>query len=369
MARVLIVGGYGAFGALAAERLARDADLTVIIAGRNQTKAEAATQRLQTTARATVEAAVLDATASPGSALAAIAPDIVINASGPFQAQDYTLAEACIARRAHYIDLADARGFVTGITRLDDAARNAGVSIISGASTVPALTSAVYSEVKASFANLSAIEIYLSPGNHFNPGEATTRSVLSGAGQPITTRRNGQTNEIYGWMDLSRHTIPGIGARWFSNVDIPDLELFPKAEPDISTVTFQAGTEVAVYHLGLWLLAGLKRAGILKSVAPLTRPLMAVRRALPFLGSDLGGMMMVMEGRGKSGEPLRRIWSLAAYGGHGPYIPATPSVLLARKLARNPTAIPAGAQPCFGLLTLDEFVSGLADLKIETAWD
>ena len=369
MARILIVGGYGAFGALAAERLARDPGITVIICGRNAAKAETAKQRLEQSANAKIESAVLDATADPANALAAIKPNVVINASGPFQEHGYALAQACIACRAPYIDLADARTFVTGITRFDDDARQAGVCVISGASTVPALTSAVYMEAKSSFSQLRSIETYLSPGNHFNPGEATTRSVLSGAGCPLTVRRNGRKETAYGWMDLSRRTIPGIGARWFGNVDVPDLDLFPQDEPDIATVTFQAGVEVSVYHLGLWALAGLKRTGLLSSVAPLTRPLMAVRRALPFLGSDRGGMMMVFEGLGQSGKPLRRTWSLAAIAGDGPYIPATAGVLLARKLAQDSTALPPGAKPCFGLLPLEEFVTELSDLKIATRWD
>ena len=40
MQRVLVLGGYGAFGGLAAERLARVAGIEVIVAGRSGAKAE-----------------------------------------------------------------------------------------------------------------------------------------------------------------------------------------------------------------------------------------------------------------------------------------------------------------------------------------
>ena len=50
-----------------------------------------------------------------------------------------TCRAACIAAGAHYLDLADARDFVARIGTLDAAARAAGVAIISGASSVPAL--------------------------------------------------------------------------------------------------------------------------------------------------------------------------------------------------------------------------------------
>ena len=51
--------------------------------------------------------------------------------------------------------------------------------------------------------------------------------------------------------------------------------------------------------------------------------------------------------------------------GHGPIIPATAAVLLARKLLAG--ALPArGAMPCMGLFTLDEFVAETSDLDMST---
>ena len=50
-------------------------------------------------------------------------PAVLINATGPYQRQDYRLARACIAAGVHYLDLADARDFVPGIAALDAEAR------------------------------------------------------------------------------------------------------------------------------------------------------------------------------------------------------------------------------------------------------
>ena len=52
MQRVLVVGGYGAFGGLAAERLARMAGIEVIVAGRSGEKAQAFAAGLARRARA-----------------------------------------------------------------------------------------------------------------------------------------------------------------------------------------------------------------------------------------------------------------------------------------------------------------------------
>jgi saccharopine dehydrogenase-like NADP-dependent oxidoreductase len=366
MAHVLIVGGYGAFGALLAQRLARDGDISLTIAGRDGARAQVAAQDLARTTQADVRAAVVDATAVDGAALAALEADVVINASGPFQAQDYTLARACIAAGCHYLDLADARAFVSGIATLDGAARAAGVSVVSGASSVPGLSSAVYRALKPRFRTVETLEIHLSPGNHFNPGEATTRSVLSGVGKPIRMRAQGRERTVFGWQGLRRRRIAGIGSRWFGYVDVPDLELFPAAEPALRTVRFQAGVEVSLFHLSLWALSGLVRAGLMPSAAPLTRPLMRLKQALAFLGSDRGGMLVTLSGTGPDGRPLSLDWSLAAVAGHGPYIPTVASAILAKRLIRGDGPAP-GARPCFGLFSLDAFMAEVSDLRITSA--
>ena len=132
VSRVLIIGGYGNFGSFIARALARDPDIRLLIAGRSTAKAGTFIAGLG--AANPPEAHALDISSDPGPAIAAAAPDIVIHAVGPFQCQDYRVAEACIAAGAHYLDLADARAFVTGIGALDEKAKQAGVAIVAGAS-------------------------------------------------------------------------------------------------------------------------------------------------------------------------------------------------------------------------------------------
>ena len=44
--------------------------------------------------------------------------DVVVHVAGPFQGQDYAVAELCIRHGVHYLDLADDSAFVRGIDRL-----------------------------------------------------------------------------------------------------------------------------------------------------------------------------------------------------------------------------------------------------------
>ncbi|HZT47920.1 MAG TPA: saccharopine dehydrogenase NADP-binding domain-containing protein [Hyphomicrobiaceae bacterium] len=85
MPRVLLVGGYGAFGARIAERLARLADLEVTIAGRSLQRAQGAMAALQAAgARAHVAAVTLDALQATDQDLRTLRPDVLIHAAGPY---------------------------------------------------------------------------------------------------------------------------------------------------------------------------------------------------------------------------------------------------------------------------------------------
>ena len=125
--RVVVLGGYGNFGARICRALKVDRDIEVVAAGRNPQS---------------VEGARLDLSAPDfASALRALSPDLVIHCAGPFQGQDYRVAAASIAAGAHYLDLADGREFVARFAERNDAlARAADRIALSGASTRPALT-------------------------------------------------------------------------------------------------------------------------------------------------------------------------------------------------------------------------------------
>ena len=231
MRRILVLGGYGTFGARAAERLAREGGIELIIAGRSLAAAEAHAAALAKTGRAKIAPARLDASALTAGELAALRPDVLINASGPYQTQGYGVARACIEAGVHYIDLADARAFVTGISALDGEARRAGVLVVGGASTVPALSAAVTDAHVAQFATLTAVTTVIAPANSFDPGLATTQSILGTVGRPIVLPKGNATATGYGWQGLRRVVLPGLGRRWLGLVDVPDLDLFPRRYP------------------------------------------------------------------------------------------------------------------------------------------
>src|SRR5262245_16385845 len=110
----IVLGGYGTFGRLIAESLARHAEIRVLVAGRNQRAAE---EFCRTLATAAAEPLAIDCAAPDFTRqLARLSPAVVIDAVGPFQSRDYAVARSCIELGSHYVDLADSRDYVVGIT-------------------------------------------------------------------------------------------------------------------------------------------------------------------------------------------------------------------------------------------------------------
>lgn len=358
--RVLVLGGYGNFGGYVCRALAGDARIQLIVAGRSKAKAEAFAVGL--TAANPAEAAAVDI-ADPAAAMSACRPDLVIHTVGPFQRQDYRVAEAAIACGAHYCDLADARAFVAGVGSLDVAARAAGVAVIAGASSVPCLTAAYLDAALAEFAAIERVDYGISAAQQTNRGLGTASAILSYVGRPFTTLRDGAMRRVFGWQGIHSEVYPELGRRWFGSCDIPDLALFPARYPTLKTMRFCAGHEIALLHFGTWLLSWLVRLRLLPGLDRWSGALLEASFLFDRWGSGRSGFHMVIEGNARDGAPLtRRHWIIARQG-HGPNIPCMPVILLARKLAGG-EAVPPGARPCLDLIALDEYLGALEGLDV-----
>jgi len=361
--RVLIVGSTGAFGSRIAELLSASAGIDLVLAGRTRSTLDAQADALAARTGRRAGVAVLHADRANASDIAQLGVALVINASGPFQDSDCALARAAIGASSHYVDLADARAFVTGFAAFDDAARAAGVLAVSGASSVPGISSAIVAEHRDAFSALHEIDIAISPGNAFDPGVATVASVLGGVGKSLRMLLGGRWQTVHGWQGLRRERFGEAGSRWVGYVDVPDLDLFPVHEPGLKSARFQAGLEVSLYHLGLWSASWLVRGGLIKNVAPLAPCLLALQRRLRWLGSDRGGMIVEMRGVDHDGQRKALRWELVAKSGHGPYVPALASVALARRLASG-AETRCGAMPCFGVVGLSDIMAEAHGLDI-----
>ena len=362
--RILVIGGYGTFGRWIVESLASVPGVRVIVGGRSLERARRWVSGRTGAEAARLEAIAVDAEQDGLEAILAMhSVDLVIHCAGPFQEQSYAVAKACIGAGCHYIDLSDGRAFVCGIRTLNDAARAAGVTIVSGASSVPGLSSAVVEEFVGEFERLDSIRASISPGNRAPRGLATMESVLSYTGRTFTRWQEGEWLDVHGWQDLRRAAYGELGDRWVANCDVPDLALFPEHFAGVRTVTFHAGLELPFLHFGMWALSWLARWRVVGSWRPHARMLAAATRAVEKAGSDRGGMIVELEGRARQGGAPKVLWRLIARDGHGPRIPTIPSIVLAKRMASG-FGPPPGAHACVGLFTLDEFSRELVELNV-----
>ncbi len=360
--KVIVIGGYGNFGKRLVYRLLKNDKLSICIAGRSGQKAKAFCRHLSQQLNKTVDYLELDVlTSNLVSAFKNYDVDIVVNASGPYQDQyrnnDYRVARACIDAPCHYVDLADARQFVADFAEhLDGPAKDANVMLVSGASTVPGLTTAVIDNYLPQFKSLSGITYGISPGNRTERGLGTISSILSYTGKPFSTLLNGNYQSVYGWQDTERYDFGApLGKRWMGNCDIPDLVLLPQRYPSLQSMRFKAGLEVTLLHGGLWLLSGLSRAGLVRNWSRYARALTKMSKWFIHWGSDSGGMFVELSGTDYQDQPKKILWQLVAEDGTGPNVPIISAELIVNRIAdgREKT----GAMPCMGLFTLEEFFS------------
>ncbi|HXC27710.1 MAG TPA: saccharopine dehydrogenase NADP-binding domain-containing protein [Stellaceae bacterium] len=359
---VLVVGGTGAFGGRLVKGLIDTPDFAVVIAGRDLNRAEAAAAAFGPRARALR----LDTRAVQPQELRASGAFVVVDAAGPFQGASYRLARAAIEAGLHYVDLADARDFVAGFDALDALAKAAGVVALTGASSTPALSHAVLDRLTAGWRRIDAVEIAISPGNRNSPrGLSVIRAILSYTGKPVRVFDGGGWTERPGWGWPVRREMPGLGKRWLSLCETPDLDLVPARFAPEQSAMFRAGLELSVMHLGLSLAGILVRARLLPSLAPFARPFRWMAERLKGLGSDRGGMIVEVRGIGAAGGAARSVWSLVAEAGDGPVVPTLPALAVIRALAEGSLSQP-GARVCAGVLNLEAIEREFASYRIST---
>ena len=148
--RIVVVGGTGNFGARIVRALRTDPNIELLVAGRRIISVPAAED---------VPGVLVDIDEGGfAQGLKDLSPGLVIHCVGPFQGQDYRVSNAALAAGAHYLDLADGRRFITEFAAgMNDHAVRVSRVAISGASTLPALSSAVVEELRVGLSSLESM--------------------------------------------------------------------------------------------------------------------------------------------------------------------------------------------------------------------
>ncbi len=353
--KVVVIGGYGVFGSLTARLLARDGHQLWLV-GRHPEKGRALAQDLN------AQTLKLDVGAAP-KALFDQKPDVVIDAAGPFQhyrGDPYTIPKLCIANRCRYLDLSDSATFTQGIAALNTDAKEAGVFVLSGASSVPGLSSCIAADLIKGLEDVDTIDIAILPGNRAPRGMSVIKSIVSGVGRQYQQWRDGAWRTTLGWTDRKLYELePGIIRAGYS-VNVPDIALLPDLT-GARTVTFRAGLELPVMNGALRLLAQLRQHAWLELPEWAYFSLYMLSQALYPFGSDRGGMEVSVSGK-CNGRGVTRKWRLIAEEGHGPFVPG----IMCRTILRELPNIKTGARPCLNEVPRPVVEHAMEDLQLRT---
>jgi len=287
--RVLVVGGTGRFGRLLTEDLRRYTDCELVV-----------------TDRRVVD---LRNPASIESSLADVA--VAVCAAGPFQRVPVTLAEICLRRGIHYIDLADDRSFVRKIRSLATETRADMPAICSGWSTVSAL-SGVLTQIGATPLDVvDAIYIHMATGNRLPKSAATIASLLYSVGQPFDIFRNAHWRTVYGWSEPRDFIFPPpIGRRRGYLLDVPDHELFPRLFA-ARTVEFRTASESRALNIVMGLFARLVKRHWVGHASSWNRMFQWGARLIEVTGHSWGAIGVQVSGSSGHKPVTRRVTVIA----------------------------------------------------------
>lgn len=358
--RILIIGGYGVFGGRLAELLKDLPNIEIFICGRNLKQATAYCDNYGGPAKVTPLCVDRN---DLSEVLFINKPDIVVDASGPFQLYNhnkngdpYTVIKSCIKAGVNYMDLADGADFVFGVPKFNVQAKEAGIFILSGVSTYPVLTMAVLKEI-AKDMQVRCVKGGIAPSPFAGIGLNVMRAVISYAGGPVKLHRDGKQEIAYGLTESMRFKIAPPGKQplnniHFSLVDVPDLQIIPKQIKTIENIWMGAGPVPEILHKALNILAKARKKYNLKEFTRFAPLFYRVLNLMKF-GEHRGGMFVKAVGTSE-GKKVERTWHMIAEGDDGPYIPSMAVEGIIRKIliGKRPKA---GARIATKELTLKDY--------------
>ncbi len=365
MPRILLIGATGMFGSRLARMLAQIPGIDLVVTSRQLAKAELLAQTLGKDSASLITGASFTHGAASRAQLARLKPWLVIDAAGPFQRASYETAHAAIDAGAHWIDLADAAEYIGDFaSRLDELARQRGVTAATGASSTPALSFAAVQSLTQGWRHVDKIEIGIYPAGRSAVGEAVLSAVLSYTGEPVAIWRDGRKAWTAGWGVAEASRLQGLPHRYRSAVATYDHELLSRAF-GARDVSFYAGLESPVEHLGLTMLARLRARGLLPRLEGLAPYLHRARRLTALFCGSTGGMTVDVSGADAYGRATDATWTLLAATGDGPNVPVLPALAVVRKLLEHQP--PRGAFCAAGMLNLQDIAREMAGLAISTS--
>ena len=227
--KIILYGSYGYTGNLIAQEC-RSKNLDVILSGRNAEALQKQSERMN------YPYEVVDIQDSVALKNLLAKGKVVIHCGGPFQYTAKAMASACLETKTHYTDITGESAVFEMLAKLDDQAKQAGITVMPGTGfdVVPSDCLAVH--LKNRLPSATHLQLaFASSGAGFSRG--TSKTMAEGLGYGSMIRKDGKlttvptgslTKEInYGPFKIPSLNIPwgDISTAWRST-GIPNIEVY-----------------------------------------------------------------------------------------------------------------------------------------------
>ncbi len=296
MIRILVLGG-GRVAGHAVHQLVAEQDVSAVtVADRDQ---EAAI-RLASELGEKVSAAAIDADDHIGLVGAAKGHDVVANAIDPFRCREARVAHAAIEASVPYISLCDDYDSARTLLVLDNAAKVAGVTVLSGMGWTPGLSNVLVRKARERFDLLDEVNIAWGGSAAGPEGYDVIHRVLDGLTGFVPSFQKGR--QVHLRAGSGREAVlfpPPVGRLNCYHLRHPEALTLPRFLPGLRAVSVKGGfseqaiTDVAVGLARLGLAdTQVKRnviARLARAVAPFARRLRSSAAPCSAVRVDVGG--------------------------------------------------------------------------------
>jgi len=194
--KIVVLGGYGDMGQGAVQDLIAHTDAQVVVADYRIEGAKAYAAQLGP--RAT--AVFVDANDPALLASVLQGADAVVGAIGPFFRYALKTATAAVKAGVNYVDICDDYGPIREVFGLDEAAKAAGVTVISGLGWTPGITNLMCRLGASRLDSVDDIQVSWAGGAEDSEGLAVVMHVFYAVTGKVPTYKDGQ------WVDVEAGT-------------------------------------------------------------------------------------------------------------------------------------------------------------------
>jgi saccharopine dehydrogenase (NAD+, L-lysine forming) len=322
---ILVVGGYGEVGRLAAAELALRVPDRIVVSGRDEAKARAAAARLEGARSRRLD---LDDPADVAAALAGVGI-VVACVDRP----DAAFAEACIRRGIHYVDITASNELLCDIEALEPLARANGASVVLSVGLAPGVTNLLARAATDALDRTRRVEIDILLGLGEAHGRAAVKWTLDRAHRPYALRRDHRVRLVHPFRAPHRVELPPFGVRTSYAFDFADQHVVARAldVPDVQTrLCFDSAIFTGV-------VAFLGAVGALRSLRWSWVRALAVRVLRWFAFGSAAFVVRAQADGSRGGQPTR-VWALVHGEGEARATAVVTAFVVERLLDGDPAA-------------------------------